>query len=45
MAVWPVVFVQDWPTTRLTKTNVKTDKSYSVVFYEVLFKNKQIGKL
>ena len=45
MAIWPVAFVQDWPKTRLTKTNVKTDKSYSVVCYEVLIKNKQIVKL
>ena len=35
-------YVQDWPKTRLTKTNVKTDKSYSVVCYDVLFKNNKI---
>ena len=28
-------YVQDWPKTRLTKTNVKTDKSYSLVFYDM----------
>ena len=38
MAICPVAcssYVQNLPTTRLTKTNVKTDKSYSLVFYDM----------